>query len=153
MLLILKLFRRLQPGTNPDCEVDRFLTERAGFDHVPPFAGELEYDRDGTSTTLALLQGLVASDGDGWTAALDELHRYYEAWVPKPFPSHAPDPREFVGIYLDVAATLGRRTAQLHLALATGSDDAAFSRKSLLPSIWRGSRTSSTIARFARSIT
>ena len=131
--LILKLFRRLQPGTNPDCEVDRFLTERAGFDHVPPFAGELEYDRDGTSTTLALLQGLVASDGDGWTAALDELHRYFEAWVPKPFPTHAPDPREFVGIYLDVAATLGRRTAQLHLALATGSDDTAFSPEDLTP--------------------
>jgi maltose alpha-D-glucosyltransferase/alpha-amylase len=129
--LILKLFRRHQAGVNPDCEIGRFLTERAGFDHVPPFAGSLEYHRDGATATLGLLQGLVASEGDGWSGALDELHRYYEAWVPKPFPTQAPDPREYVGIYLDAAATLGRRTAQLHLALAAGTDDPAFSPEPL----------------------
>ena len=129
--LILKLFRRHQAGVNPDCEIGRFLTERAGFDHVPPFAGSLEYHRDGATATLGLLQGLVASEGDGWSGALDELYRYYEAWVPKPFPTQAPDPREYVGIYLDAAATLGRRTAQLHLALAAGTDEPAFSPEPL----------------------
>ena len=129
--LILKLFRRHQTGVDPDCEMDRYLTERASFDHVPPFAGSLEYHRDGATATLALLQGLVAGEGDGWTGALEELHRYYEAWVPKPFPTQTPDPREFVGIYLDAAATLGRRTAQLHLALAAACDDPAFAPEPL----------------------
>ncbi len=131
--LILKLFRRQQPGLNPDSEIGRYLTERAGFGHVPPFAGTIEYERNGANVTLALLQGLVASEGDGWTAALEELSRYYEAWVPKPFPTKTADPREYVGIYLDAAATLGRRTAQLHLALAAGSDDPAFAPEPMTP--------------------
>jgi maltose alpha-D-glucosyltransferase/alpha-amylase len=131
--LILKLFRRQQPGSNPDSEIGRYLTERAGFGHVPPFAGTLEYERNGANITLALLQGLIASEGDGFTAALEELSRYYEQWVPRPFPSRTPDPREYVGIYLDAAATLGRRTAQLHLALAAGSDDPAFAPEAMTP--------------------
>jgi maltose alpha-D-glucosyltransferase/alpha-amylase len=131
--LFLKLFRRVQAGVNPDCELNRYLTERAGFHHVPPFAGSIEYEREGVSTTLAMLQGLVTSEGDGWTGALEELYRYYEAWVPRPFPIQAPDPREYVGIYLDAAATLGRRTAELHLALAAETDDAAFSPEPLTP--------------------
>jgi maltose alpha-D-glucosyltransferase/alpha-amylase len=131
--LILKLFRRQQSGQNPDSEIGRYLTERAGFGHVPPFAGTIEYERNGATVTLALLQGMVASEGDGFTAALEELSRYYEAWVPKPFPGKTPDPREYVGMYLDAAGTLGRRTAQLHLALAAGTDDSAFAAEPMTP--------------------
>ncbi len=120
---ILKLFRRGTPGVNPDAELNRFLTERAGFAHVPPYAGRLAYERDGIAGTLALLQGMVPSEGDGWTQAAEELQRYFEAWASKPFPTETPDPRMYVGIYLDAAATLGRRTAELHLALASAGDD------------------------------
>src|SRR5262249_9175814 len=53
--LILKLFRRFHPGPNPDCEVDKYLTERAHFDRVPPFAGSLEYSpADAEPATLGL---------------------------------------------------------------------------------------------------
>ncbi len=131
--LILKLFRRCQPGINPDAEIDRFLTERAGFGHVPPFAGTLSYERDGASATLALLQGMVASEGDGWTGALEELQRYYEAWVSQPFPAETSDARTYVGIYLDSAATLGRRTAELHVALASAAGDPDFAPEPLTP--------------------
>jgi maltose alpha-D-glucosyltransferase/alpha-amylase len=124
--LILKLYRRCQPGTNPDAEIDRFLTERAGFAHVPPFAGTLAYERDGTSATLALLQGMVRNEGDGWTGAVEELQRYYEAWGSTPFPAETPDPRMYLGIYLDSAARLGRRTAELHVALAAAGDEPDF---------------------------
>ncbi|MGH7629772.1 MAG: putative maltokinase, partial [Gemmatimonadales bacterium] len=131
---ILKLFRRHQTGINPDCEVDRFLTEQARFDHVPPFAGSIEYHaRDRETATIAMLQGLVASEGDGWTGALEELQRYYEACAPKPIPDKPPDAREYVGIYLDAAAVLGRRTAELHLALASGTRDPAFAPEPLTP--------------------
>ena len=131
--LILKLFRRHQAGVNPEFELDRFLTERAHFTHVPPYAGSLEYEHDGQAATLGILQGMVPNEGDGWTGALDELQRYYEACAPKPFPAGSPDPREYVGIYLDAAATLGRRTAELHLALASGSDDPALAPEPLGP--------------------
>src|SRR5208282_2667225 len=39
--LILKLFRRLQPGENPDAEIGRFLTEAAHFPRIAPFLGEI----------------------------------------------------------------------------------------------------------------
>jgi len=129
--LILKLIRRYQSGINPEWELDRFLTERAHFTHVPLYAGSLEYEHDGQAATLGILQGMVLNEGDGWTGALEELQRYYEASAPKTFPLGSPDPREHVGMYLDAAATLGRRTAELHLALASASDDPALAPEPL----------------------
>ena len=85
--LILKLFRRQQPGPNPDCEMGRYLTEKVHFDGVPPFAGAIEYvPADGEPSTLAMLQGLVANQGDGWTLTLEELARYYENCATVAFP-------------------------------------------------------------------
>ena len=162
--LILKLFRRLQPGENPDVEIGRFLTEVAHFPRIPPFLGEIrgqtaaqqtaqtQRSREGNSatepnhTTLAMLQGLVENEGDAWQLTLDELARFYESVATLPLPadtgspasflipptedSEAPsipsDAREHAGLSLDAAALLGRRTAELHLALATPSDNPAF---------------------------
>jgi maltose alpha-D-glucosyltransferase / alpha-amylase len=141
--LILKLFRRQQPGPNPDCEIGRYLTEKAHFDGIPPFAGVIEYvPADGEPSTLAMLQGLVANQGDGWTLTLEELSRYYENCATATWPDGGgatsadlmdlaqQEPsqlaRDHVGIALDSAAALGKRTAQLHLALASAADDPAF---------------------------
>ena len=145
---ILKLFRRLQPGPNPDCEIGKHLTEQAGFLGVPPFAGEIQYlPVDGEAYTMAMLQGLVANQGDGWTLMLEELARYYENCATTAFPEggsalagdlldlaeQAPSQlaRDHVGIALDSAARLGQRTAELHLALAAPTADPAFAPLSL----------------------
>jgi maltose alpha-D-glucosyltransferase/alpha-amylase len=132
--LILKLFRRQQPGQNPDVEIGRFLTETAKFANVPPFGGSIEVRRaDQEPETLVLLQGLVQNEGDGWQWTLEELDRYYEsaASVRSAVPLAAAEPgmvgqeaREHAAIYLDAAAMLGRRTAEMHLALASGHDAA-----------------------------
>ncbi|MGD0668037.1 MAG: maltose alpha-D-glucosyltransferase [Bryobacteraceae bacterium] len=148
--LILKLFRRQQPGPNPDCEVGKYLTEKAPFDGVPPFAGAIEYvPANGEPAPLAMLQGLVANQGDGWTLTLEELARYYENCATVKFPdggnTAAGDlmdlaegepsqlARDHVGIALESAARLGRRTAELHLALASATDDPAFEPETLAP--------------------
>src|ERR671921_2363069 len=56
--LFLKIYRRLQPGVNPELEIGRFLTEVARFPNIVPVAGAAEYrGSDGTIYTLALLQG------------------------------------------------------------------------------------------------
>ncbi len=109
--LILKLFRRLQTGENPDAEIGRFLTEVAHFEHIAPFAGELLYTapRTGEVTTLGLLQGLVANNGDGWEWTLESIKSGTNT-----------------AEYMDAARLLGRRTGEMHRALATPSDDAAF---------------------------
>ncbi len=147
-LFILKLFRREEPGINPDCEIEQFLTEQVGFDRIPPFAGSIEYapGDGGPPTTLGMLEGLVANEGDGWKWTLEELDRYYEMCAAAPFPEAATEvpqalelaeqpPSELakdrVGIYLDAAATLGRRTAELHKALASRSDIPAFAPEPL----------------------
>ncbi len=96
---------------------------------------------------LGMLQGLVANEGDGWKWTIEELDRYYEMCAPLPFPEDASaeianaldlgeNPpsqlaRDHVGIYLDAAATLGRRTAELHRALASPTDNPAFAPEPL----------------------
>src|SRR5207248_11662004 len=65
--LILKVFRRVEPGINPDFEIGRFLAERAHFDRVPKVAGSLEYHRRRSEpTSLAILQEFVPNQGTGW---------------------------------------------------------------------------------------
>jgi maltose alpha-D-glucosyltransferase/alpha-amylase len=149
---ILKLFRRLEPGLNPDAEIGRHLTEKTSFDRIPPFAGSIELEPaadDAEPTILTMLQGLVANEGDGWKWTIEELDRYFETCAPLPFPENANAEmedslklaehsdsqvaRDHLGIYLDAAATLGRRTAELHLALAAPSDDPAFTPEPLTP--------------------
>ena len=59
-----KLFRNLREGINPDQEIVQFLTEKAGFENIPPFAGSLEYQRPGSEPiTLGLLQGIHPQPG------------------------------------------------------------------------------------------
>ena len=138
--LIMKLFRRLQPGENPDTEIGRFLTETAHFTRIAPFLGDITLKSEhGEPITVAMLQGLVENEGDGWQWTLDELSHYYDnvATLPSPhdlgaaptFLSENESPplaREHAGLYLDAAALLGRRTAEMHLALATPTDNPAF---------------------------
>ena len=137
--LIMKLFRRLQPGENPDTEIGRFLTETAHFTRIAPFLGDVTLNSEiGEPTTFAMLQGLVENEGDGWQWTLDELSHYYDDVASLPPPPDLGVPRsirmgedslarERIGPYLDAAALLGRRTAEMHLALATPSDNPAFS--------------------------
>ncbi|MBB5317482.1 maltose alpha-D-glucosyltransferase [Tunturibacter empetritectus] len=138
--LILKLFRRLQPGENPDTEIGRFLTETARFPRIAPFLGDITlHSKTGEPTTTAMLQGLVENESDGWQWTLDELSHYYDSvailpalhdlGTPPSFLSNNEIPalaREHAGLYLDAAALLGRRTAEMHLALATPTHDPAF---------------------------
>jgi maltose alpha-D-glucosyltransferase / alpha-amylase len=149
--LILKVFRRVEPGVNPDLEIGRFLTERKLFPHTPRVAGSLEIRRDlgnrggeGEETmTLAVLHGFVPNEGDAWGYTLDALGRFIErALVEESVRGQAVPPRasllelaerelpaaayEVLGTYLSSAQLLGERTAELHLALAAAPDDPDF---------------------------
>ncbi|MHB1250482.1 MAG: maltose alpha-D-glucosyltransferase, partial [Polaromonas sp.] len=116
--LFLKGYRRLRVGVNPELELGRFLTEVAKFPHCAPVAGALEYaTADGSVMTLALVQGYVANQGDGWAYTLDYLERYLEQCLA----SIEELPQDVHGAYLAVIAKLGERTAQLHLAFAQRS--------------------------------
>jgi maltose alpha-D-glucosyltransferase/alpha-amylase len=122
---ILKLFRRLSPTQNPDVEITRFLTETAHFPYIPAYLGDIRRSAD--DTTLAFLQAFAPNQGDGWSWTLDELARFYESVANCPAPSRSASLLEHAALYLDAAALIGQRTAELHLALAAFSTDPAFS--------------------------
>jgi maltose alpha-D-glucosyltransferase/alpha-amylase len=138
--MILKLFRRLQAGENPDIEIGRFLTEVAHFPRIAAFLGEIDLQRgDGEHTATAMLQELVANEGDGWQWTLEELARFYEAVATCPAPKDegeaatflhdgrvSGEAEEHAGLYLGAAELLGHRTAEMHLALSTETEDKAF---------------------------
>ncbi len=129
--MMLKLYRRLQPGAHPELEVGRFLTQ-AGFRNTPALLGAAEHvGADGGETALAILQAYVANQGDAWNWSLEALKRDFEhlAMAQVPMDGGEPDPLAAETSARDVlgyAAILGRRTAEMHLALATPTDDAAF---------------------------
>src|SRR5262245_8308865 len=80
--LILKLFRRTEPGINPDLEIGYFLTERVGFPHTPTVAGTVEYrTKKGESAAVGILQKFVPNEGDAWRHTLDALSQYFERAV------------------------------------------------------------------------
>jgi maltose alpha-D-glucosyltransferase/alpha-amylase len=142
--LILKLFRRLEMGTNPDLELGVHLTRR-GFRHTPPVAGGMEY-RHGSDEpwALAALHQFVPNEGDAWEFTLRSLASELDvAPVAKPLDAqwtergglrmvgaaNAPLPNgveDALGSYLADAKRLGLRTAEMHLALAKCDDDPDF---------------------------
>jgi maltose alpha-D-glucosyltransferase/alpha-amylase len=128
--LFLKGYRRIRAGVNPELEVGRYLTEVANFPNCARVAGALEYvGKDGTQMTLALLQGYVSNQGDGWNYTVAYLERFFE--------SHraAADTvaEDAHGAYLSLVRTLGKRTAELHLAFAFKSGDPAFDPEPVTP--------------------
>ena len=148
--LILKLFRRCEAGVHPDVEVTSYLTGPLAFSHVPPVAGTIEYHRSGDApVSLAVMQKFVANQGDAWRHTLVRLDDFLKQAVVLPIgerpdgplfdaaalirdPASVPGwevPSEAMTALrpsLADAALLGRRTAELHLALATPTKDPAF---------------------------
>ena len=70
--LILKAFRRVEPGENPELELLRFLSSR-GFPNIAPLAGWYDFEGRLVDATLGILQEYLAGARDGWELALDEL--------------------------------------------------------------------------------
>jgi maltose alpha-D-glucosyltransferase / alpha-amylase len=149
--LLMKLFRRLEPGINPDVEIGRYFTEQHEFRPTPKLGGTIQYERhNAPPLTLAIFQALVANQGDGWEHVIDELGRFYQRAAGRMRgPDRAtPDPRtvmqlvaadpppmvlETIGGYLHAASLLGQRTAEMHLALAAGTDVESFGPAPLAP--------------------
>jgi maltose alpha-D-glucosyltransferase/alpha-amylase len=122
--LFLKGYRRLEAGINPEAEIGRFLSEVARFPNCVPVAGTLDYTaEDGTPMTLALLQGFVENQGDGFEFSVNYLGQFLEA---RATDSDAPSTDDPHRGYLGLVRTLGTRTGELHAALATRAGDPDF---------------------------
>jgi trehalose synthase-fused probable maltokinase len=101
--LILKIYRLLETGTNPEVEMNAFLAD-AGFRWVPRLAGHAAWrPRNGAPAAAAMLQELVPARGDAWT------------WLLASLDSPPQGPLEA----LAGVAQIGGITAELHAALAS----------------------------------
>jgi maltokinase len=105
--LVLKAFRKLEPGINPELELLRFLTARS-FPNIAPLHGWYEYEGSPLTATLGVAQQFLPDAVGGWELALDKVHT---------------DPAWF----LDQLAELGAVTAHMHNVLASDAGDPAFS--------------------------
>lgn len=76
---MLKIYRRLQQGVQPDIEVGRFLTETAAFPNTPAYLGQVSLtDTEGETATIAACFAFVPNQGDGWKTVLEGLARDLE---------------------------------------------------------------------------
>ena len=117
--VVMKIYRRLREGVQPEIEVARFLTE-TGFEHTPALLGSVELaPSEGEPTSLASAFAFVRNQGDAWAYLTDALVRDLDEVA------LSGEEAEFA-FGLDLGGLLGRRTAGLHRALATQTDDPAF---------------------------
>jgi maltose alpha-D-glucosyltransferase/alpha-amylase len=140
--MILKFFRCVGEGVNPDLELGLFLTERRSFVHVPPVAGSLAYQRNhAEEITVGILWGFVPNQGDAWRYTLQHLDQFFERTLVRSLQNLVVQHRSLVelasddvpplahdtiGTYLESARLLGQRTAELHTALASEPEDPDF---------------------------
>ena len=100
---VLKVFRRVEPGINPELEMLRFLSTR-DFENIAALTGWYDYNGELMQATLGILQEFIGEARDGWQLALDDplglLHRLPE---------------------------LGTATGRMHSVLASDPTDPAFS--------------------------
>lgn len=140
---ILKMFRKIEEGINPDLEIGLFLGKTKCLEHFANIAGWLEYRRPNSKPiTLGILQELITDARTSWDYTLDSLRDYFERvevlpaeigevplptmfkWQENEIPQLV---RDTIGAYLSNAQLLGKRTAELHLALASDSEHPDFS--------------------------
>jgi len=107
---LLKVFRKVTPGVNPDIEVHRELTE-AGSEHVAALYGWLEADDEAGPLQLAMLQQFLRTATDGFDAALASVRDLFAEGD-----LHAD---EVGGDFAGEAARLGESLAEVHATLAT----------------------------------
>ena len=140
---ILKLYRVIDAGENPEIDMGRVLTQR-GYPHAPATAGWLEYRTKGGTASIAIMQAFVANRGDAFDVAQSAVEGYIDTVIALGTtpPSldmsiasivdrarRAADPdgvAPLVGSFIGTAELLGRRTGELHRTLAAASDDPAF---------------------------
>jgi trehalose synthase-fused probable maltokinase len=127
---LLKIYRRLTAGPNPELEMGLFLSAQPRPPRTPRILGALSYRGEGEARSLGIVHEFLPNDGDAWSLTLRELRDYFaRAARTAPAAGGGAAP---LGRFRDLAATLGIRTAEMHLALGrAGIDEPAFAPEPL----------------------
>ncbi|MFL6415171.1 MAG: putative maltokinase [Bryobacteraceae bacterium] len=121
---ILKLFRKVEPGINPDIEIGAFLTEH-GFRNTPAVLATLEYRSGDDVYAAGILQTFVPNKGDAWGYTLEQLGGFFSRALLEDQVADQSVPT-LIGDYRESARLLGQRTAEMHRVLSSYQDSSDF---------------------------
>ena len=122
---VVRIYRKLEEGPNPEIEIGRFLTEVAGFANTPALLGSVELVDGETRSAVGAVHAFVANQGDAWTVTASHLDRF----VDEQRMLAASEPHDTLTDqtpYLGYLAQAGRRVAEMHIALAGNRELAEF---------------------------
>jgi maltose alpha-D-glucosyltransferase / alpha-amylase len=118
---VVKVYRKLEAGINPEIEMGRFLTEVAGFANTPALLGSVELVEGNTRSAIAIVHAFVENQGDGWTVTSAYLDRFVDEQRVLANSEHGGESEEQTP-YLRYMSQTGRRVAEMHVALASNRD-------------------------------
>ena len=117
---VVKLFRRIEPGINPEIELGRYLTETVQFPNTPALLGTAELEENGSRAAVAVVHRFVENQGDAWTVTNAYLDRFVEEQ--RLLTAEAAGHSDEQAAYLHRVEHVGQRVAELQLALAGRED-------------------------------
>ena len=117
---VVKLFRRRDRGVNPEIEIGRFLGEAGKFNNTPALIGTVELVEDGQPAAVAVVHRFVENQGDAWVATTAYLDRYIEEQ--RLLPADSSGESQEQGAYLRLMGHVGKRLAEMQIALASRDD-------------------------------
>ena len=126
---VLKFYRAVEPGVQPEIEMGRYLTDVAHFANTPALLGSVEIRQanGGRPSALGIMHAFVRNQGDGWTFTVNYVDRHLdESVLLTPEQISARSTKEAHTVYLNQVTQLGIRTAEMHRALCPERADAAF---------------------------
>jgi maltose alpha-D-glucosyltransferase / alpha-amylase len=129
---VVKVYRRLEPGINPEIEMGRFLTEVAGFANTPALLGTVELIEGDQKCAIAIVHAFVENQGDAWIVTSAYLDRFVDEQRLLARSEHPSESEEQVP-YLRYMSQTGRRVAEMHLALASVRELADFAPEATRP--------------------
>jgi maltose alpha-D-glucosyltransferase/alpha-amylase len=129
---VVKIYRKLEAGINPEVEVGRFLTEVTGFANSPALLGSVEFVEGEHRSAVAVVHAFIQNQGDAWTVTSAYLDRFVDEQRVLAS-GGAPTESEEQTAYLRYMSQTGRRVAEMHTALGSRDDDPAFAPEQAIP--------------------
>ncbi len=126
---VVKLLRRLAPGIHPEVEIGRFLTDMTSFKNAPALLGSAELVEGDTRSAIVVVNEFIQNQGDAWTLTLGALDRLIDEQrlnLAEPLTETADSL-----VLLQRMSQIGKRTAELHLALASRADIPEFAPEAI----------------------
>ncbi|MBV9558871.1 MAG: maltose alpha-D-glucosyltransferase [Bradyrhizobium sp.] len=134
---VVKIYRKMEAGTAPAIEVGHFLTETVGFANAPALLGSVEFIEGNNHYAIATVHALIENQGDAWTVSSAYLDRFVDDFRLLAA-SDSDRKSDEQTPYLRYMSQAGSRVAELHLALASRSDEMPFAPEPMEPDGVRG---------------